>query len=91
MDEKPFSISGEDPLQFTVARVGPFSDVLHALVVGDTLWVRGPFGKGYSAGTGRTLLVGGGYGAAPLHFLGRSILSAGAAGIEAALGARSLG
>jgi len=89
VDEKPFSISGEDPLQFTVARVGPFSDVLHTLVVGDTLWVRGPFGRGYTAGNGRTLLAGGGYGAAPLHFLGRSILSTGAAGIEAALGARS--
>jgi dihydroorotate dehydrogenase electron transfer subunit len=88
VDEKPFSISGADPLQFTIARVGPFSDLLHALQVGDRLWVRGPFGRGYSAGTGRTLLVGGGYGAAPLHFLGRTILAAGAVGIEAALGAR---
>jgi dihydroorotate dehydrogenase electron transfer subunit len=88
VDEKPFSISGADPLQFTIARVGPFSDLLHALQVGDQLWVRGPFGRGYSKGTGRTLLVGGGYGAAPLHFLGREILAAGAAGIEAALGAR---
>jgi dihydroorotate dehydrogenase electron transfer subunit len=89
VDEKPFSISDGDPLQFTIARVGPFSDVLHALEVGDALWVRGPFGRGYSAGAGRTLLVGGGYGAAPLCFLGRSILAAGAVGIEAALGARS--
>jgi dihydroorotate dehydrogenase electron transfer subunit len=88
VDEKPFSISGADPLQFTIARVGPFSDLLHALQVGDPLWVRGPFGRGYTPGNGRTLLVGGGYGAAPLHFLGRSILAAGAAGIEAALGAR---
>ena len=88
VDEKPFSISGADPLQFTIARVGPFSDFLHSLGVGDSLWVRGPFGRGYSSGTGRTLLVGGGYGAAPLHFLGRTILETGAAGIEAALGAR---
>jgi len=87
VDEKPFSISGADPLQFTIARVGPFSELLHALGVGDRLWVRGPFGRGYSTGTGRTLLVGGGYGAAPLHFLGRTILAA-ATGIEAALGAR---
>ena len=87
VDEKPFSISGADPLQFTIARVGPFSDLLHALQVGDLLWVRGPFGRGYSAGTGRTLLVGGGYGAAPLHFLARAILGA-AASIEAALGAK---
>jgi dihydroorotate dehydrogenase electron transfer subunit len=89
VDEKPFSISGADPLQFTISRVGPFSDALHALEVGDRLWVRGPFGKGYSTGSGRALLVGGGYGAAPLHFLARSILGSCAAGIEAALGARS--
>jgi dihydroorotate dehydrogenase electron transfer subunit len=89
VDEKPFSISGGDPLQFTIARVGPFSDLLHDLELGDMLWVRGPFGKGYSTGNGRTLLVGGGYGAAPLHFLGRSLLATGAAGIEAALGART--
>ena len=76
-------------LMITVARVGPFSEVLHALVVGDMLWVRGPFGTGYAAGNGRTLLVGGGYGAAPLCFLGRSILSSGAPGIEAVLGART--
>jgi dihydroorotate dehydrogenase electron transfer subunit len=88
VDEKPFSISGAEPLQFTIARVGPFSELLHALRIGDRLWVRGPFGRGYSPGTGRTLLVGGGYGAAPLHFLGRTILAAGAGGIEAALGAR---
>ena len=88
VDEKPFSISGADPLQFTIARVGPFSDLLHALQVGDQLWVRGPFGRGYSSGTGRTLLVGGGYGAAPLHFLGRTILAKRPGGVEAALGAR---
>ena len=88
VDEKPFSISGADPLQFTVARVGPFSDLLQALRAGDRLWVCGPFGRGYSAGAERTLLVGGGYGAAPLHFLGRAILAA-AGGIEAALGAKT--
>ena len=89
MDEKPFSISGAHPLQFTISRVGPFSDVLHARKVGDTIWVRGPFGKGYSISSGRALLVGGGYGAAPLHFLARAILAAGGTVIEAAVGARS--
>ena len=89
IDEKPFSISGADPLQFTISRVGPFSDVLHAREVGDTLWVRGPFGKGYSTGARRALLAGGGYGAAPLHFLAGAILAAGAGGMEVAMGARS--
>ena len=91
-DEKPFSISGADPLMFTISRVGPFSDALHSLVPGDTVWARGPFGRGFSAEPGSALLVGGGYGAAPLSFLA-SVLAAGADGspplIEAALGVRT--
>jgi dihydroorotate dehydrogenase electron transfer subunit len=89
LDEKPFSISGANPLEFTIARVGPFSDALHALSVGEKLWVRGPFGNGFTTRPGRALLVGGGYGAAPLHFLARALLAAGAETIEAALGART--
>jgi dihydroorotate dehydrogenase electron transfer subunit len=50
--------------------------------------VRGPFGTGWPVAPGRALLVGGGYGAAPLHFLARSLLAAGGS-VEAALGARS--
>jgi dihydroorotate dehydrogenase electron transfer subunit len=93
VDEKPFSISGGDPLMFTVSRVGPFSQALHALCPGDILWVRGPFGRGFSPEPGRALLVGGGYGAAPLAFLARAALAAAPAGnagiVEAALGART--
>jgi dihydroorotate dehydrogenase electron transfer subunit len=88
VDEKPFSIAGPDPLMFTVARVGPFSEALHALNTGDPLWVRGPFGTGWAAGPGRALLVGGGYGAAPLYFLARVLRDKGAL-VEAALGART--
>jgi dihydroorotate dehydrogenase electron transfer subunit len=90
VDEKPFSISGNDPLMFTISQVGPFSQALHALCPGDLLWVRGPFGKGFSIQPGRALLVGGGYGAAPLAFLARATLAAHApGGVEAALGART--
>ena len=88
IDEKPFSIAGVDPLMFTVARVGPFSERLHDLGPGDTVWVRGPFGRGYTRPRGRALLVGGGYGAAPLFFLARELLRAGSA-VEIALGART--
>ena len=88
VDEKPFSIAGIAPLMFTISRVGPFSVALHDLAPGDMVWVRGPFGKGFTPALGRALLVGGGYGAAPLHFLARSILAAGAAA-ETALGART--
>ena len=90
VDEKPFSIAGADPLSFAVSRVGPFSEALHALNPGDPLWVRGPFGTGFSAMQGRALLVGGGYGAAPLYFLARVLLDHGTE-VEAALGARSAG
>jgi len=87
-DEKPFSIAGPDPLMFTVSRVGPFSEAVHALSPGDTLWVRGPFGTGWTSGSASALLVGGGYGAAPLYFLARELGRAGAR-VEAALGART--
>ncbi len=89
VDEKPFSIAGAHPLTFTIARVGPFSEALHALGPGDRLWFRGPFGNGYSLGKGRALLVGGGYGAAPLHFLARALIAAGAEQPAVAVGARA--
>ena len=87
-DEKPFSIAGPDPLMFTISRVGPFSEALQALSPGDPVWVRGPFGAGWTVGPCRALLAGGGYGAAPLYFLARSLRAQGAI-VEAALGARS--
>jgi len=88
VDEKPFSIAGAQPLMFTISRVGPFSEALHSLEVGDTVWVRGPFGAGWSRRAGHVLLVGGGYGAAPLHFLAEALRGDGAR-VEAALGART--
>ena len=77
LDEKPFSISADDPLAFTVSRVGPFSEALSALGPGGALWFRGPFGRGFDLETGcrEPVLVGGGYGAAPLAFLARCLLA----------------
>jgi dihydroorotate dehydrogenase electron transfer subunit len=77
LDEKPFSISADDPLAFTVSRVGPFSEALHALGPGGTVWFRGPFGRGFGLDTGcrEPVLAGGGYGAAPLAFLARRLLA----------------
>ena len=49
MDEKPFSISSAEPLCFTIAKVGPFSEALHGLREGDRLWYRGPFGTSFPA------------------------------------------
>lgn len=67
--EKPFSIASDEPLHLTVVSVGPFSQSLCHLQVGDRLMVRGPLGNGFAVTGKKLLLVGGGYGAVPLLFL----------------------
>ena len=69
LDEKPFSLSGADPLAITVARVGPFTTAMHNLSPGDRIWLRGPFGHGFSPCDGSLMLICGGCGAAPLFYL----------------------
>ncbi|WP_322802088.1 dihydroorotate dehydrogenase electron transfer subunit [Thermoflexus sp.] len=76
-EEKPFSLAEVDPVTLTVARVGPFSAALHALHPGDRLWIRGPLGRGFTIEGRRILLVGGGYGVAPLAFLAREAIARG--------------
>jgi dihydroorotate dehydrogenase electron transfer subunit len=90
-DEKPISIAAPNPLTLTVARVGPFSIALHNCRVGDHVGWRGPFGRPFSLCSEKlALLVGGGYGGAPLHFLASQALHKGipAERIVVALGAR---
>jgi dihydroorotate dehydrogenase electron transfer subunit len=86
LDEKPFSLVRADPVTLTIARVGPFSDAIHALAPGDRLWIRGPLGQPFtlppaprpdSPKTFSLLLIGGGYGVAPLYFLAERALAAG--------------
>ncbi len=70
VDEKPISIAHPAPLTLTIARVGPFSTALHQRKAGDQVGWRGPYGRGFSLHQDQpALLVGGGYGAAPLYFL----------------------
>lgn len=91
VDEKPISIADPDPLTLTVARVGPFSTALHGCRVGDYLGWRGPFGHPFQLRPEKAaILVGGGYGSAPLHFLASRALAHGmpAERITVALGAR---
>lgn len=88
-DEKPFSLVDDDPLTITVAAVGPFTTLLHRLRPGDRLWLRGPLGRGFQIGGSHSLLlVGGGYGVAPLSFLARRGLDAGRT-VSAVIGART--
>jgi dihydroorotate dehydrogenase electron transfer subunit len=65
--EKPFSIASMDPFSLLVVAVGPLSRALHQLNKGDLLWIKGPLGSGFSIEGEKLLLVGGGYGAAPLY------------------------
>jgi dihydroorotate dehydrogenase electron transfer subunit len=78
VDEKPISIASPNPLTLTVARVGPFSMELHERVVGDLIGWRGPFGRPYQLCSQQpAILVGGGYGGAPLHYLASHALKSG--------------
>lgn len=86
-EEKPFSLAEADPVALTVARVGPFSSALHTLAPGDRLWIRGPLGQGFVLEGRRALLVGGGYGVAPLAFLAREAIAHGMA-VTAIIAAR---
>lgn len=86
--EKPFCVADADPFTITVAAVGDFSHAMHTLGIGQRAWVRGPYGQGFKIQGRRHLLVGGGYGAAPLLFLAKQMVSRGHV-VMACLGARS--
>ncbi len=70
-DEKPFSLVAAAPVTLMISAVGPFTRLVHELEVGDRLWLRGPFGRGFTVPSDcrRPALVGGGYGVAPLFWL----------------------
>ncbi len=73
IDEKPFSIAGDmnGKISFAISDVGPFSHALFQKKEGDMIGMRGPFGHGYSLPQKQNVvLVGGGYGMAPLHNTG---------------------
>lgn len=86
--EKPFSIAGMAPLSLLVVDVGPFSNALHQLQPGEKIWVKGPLGHGFKVSGKSLLLVGGGYGAAPLLALA-GIARTGGVDVTICLGART--
>lgn len=74
--EAPFTPSSSpnkpEVLDFTILRMGNVTEVLHAMKEGDTVGLRGPFGKGYPVDKlkgSEVLVVGGGCGLAPLRSL----------------------
>lgn len=90
VDEKPFSLVQASPVMLSIARVGPFTTAALALGAGDRLWLRGPLGRAFTLppAPASILLVAGGYGVAPLHFLARRARAAGWA-VSVVIGART--
>ena len=76
---RPFSVFDADNGRVTVLYkvVGRGTAALAESAVGDTIDVLGPLGHGFPVDCkGAALLVGGGYGVAPLHFLAKRLLAA---------------
>jgi len=74
--EAPFTPSSKpsvkDVLEVTIMRVGKVTEEIHQLRRGDTVGLRGPFGKGYPLDEFKdkeVLVVGGGCGFAPIRSL----------------------
>ena len=74
--EAPFTPSSQpsvkDIMEVTVMKVGKVTEKIHELKKGDTVGLRGPFGKGYPLDEFKgkeILVVGGGCGFAPLRSL----------------------
>lgn len=91
VDEKPFSLVRAEPVTLTIARVGAFTESVFALSPGDRFWIRGPLGCSFTlpAQPGcRILLLAGGYGVAPLHFLAERARTAGMA-VSVVIGAHT--
>jgi dihydroorotate dehydrogenase electron transfer subunit len=70
-NERPMCIVDANPLTFTIAKVGPFTEAVHRLKKGDTIWYRGPYGNGFKLGGKNIILVGGGYGVAAMFGLAK--------------------
>ena len=90
LDEKPFSLSSANPLMLSVARVGTFTTAMHNLIAGERIWLRGPFGSGFSLRGKTLLLICGGCGAAPMHYLAQVARRDGQV-VHVVLGARESG
>ncbi|HZX36151.1 MAG TPA: FAD/NAD(P)-binding protein [Thermodesulfobacteriota bacterium] len=80
--EAPISISsppsGGALVELCVRAVGNVTNALHRLVPGDTVWVRGPFGRGFPVDKMRRkdmLFIAGGIGLVPMRSLIKSVLA----------------
>ncbi len=67
--QKPFSVSGLKPLQFSIADVGPVSKAIDSKMPGDYLWLSGPYGNTFKLHGKKAVMIGGGYGTGPMCYL----------------------
>lgn len=65
--EKPFSLADRDLI--LVKKVGPFTSKLFELEEGDYVWIRGPYGRGFTPKGKKIALIAGGIGIPPLYAL----------------------
>src|SRR3989338_7553608 len=77
IDQKPFSIAFDDGKFFALTifrRGGPLTSKLFDLKIGDCVGISGPYGTSFTHEPNRHyLLVGGGYGVAPLASLAENL------------------
>src|SRR3990167_10532538 len=72
VSENPFSVSYENGI--TVKNAGDMTSRLCNRDIGDSVWIRGPYGTPFNYTTkGLKYLVAGGTGAIPLAFLAESL------------------
>ena len=89
---RPFSVfdAAEGRVTVLYKTVGRGTAALNAVKPGDEVRVMGPLGHGFPLECdGSALLVGGGYGVAPLHFLARALKSSGCSDIKVFIGGRT--
>lgn len=89
---RPLGISGADRAEGSItlrfAAVGKGTSWLAARKAGDPVEMSGPLGRGFDLNSGRSLLIGGGTGLAPLFFLKQELEAKGGAAVLVA-GARN--
>ena len=89
---RPFSVFDAADGKVTVLykTVGRGTAALNSVRVGDVVSVLGPLGHGFPVKCGgAALLVGGGFGVAPLHFLARVLKAAGHDDVKVFIGGRT--
>jgi len=82
------SMCENNMLRLTIAAVGKTTQAFHRLKVGSLIVIRGPYGKGFTLTYRHPLLIGGGYGIAPLVHYVRTVVNMGSKP-EIAIGGRS--